>query len=413
VEDADWSPDGASLAVTRQVGNRGRVEFPIGKVLYETPGWVSDVRVSPDGHLVAFIDHPQQGDNTGNLKVVDTSGKVRLTGPFTIAGVAWSPRGDEVWTSAFEGVTATSLSGKNRLVWLAPGGSVQDIGRGGRVICAVNSSRREIVGLAAGDPRERNLTWLNWSFPIDISADGKTVLFNEQQIQPMGAYLRKLDGSPAVRIGDGVVFGLSPDGRWALSSRDLASGQFTLLPTGAGEPKELPKNGINCQSAAWFADGRRILLSGSEKGHGSRLFVQDLSGGSPRAITPEGISFIFPAVAPDGKSVVARGPDRRIAIYPIEPGEPRAVPGLEPEDVPLRWTADGGSIFVYRPTAPPLRVETVDVRTGRRTLWKQIQPPDPSGVEQVGPIQIAPDEKSYVYSYRRTLDDLYLATGLK
>ncbi len=71
------------------------------------------------------------------------------------------------------------------------------------------------------------------------------------------------------------------------------------------------------------------------------------------------------------------------------------------------------SIFVYRPSAPPLRVEKVDVKTGRRTRWKEIRPPDPSGVEQVGPIQIAPDETSYVYSYRRRLDELYLATGMR
>ena len=110
---------------------------------------------------------------------------------------------------------------------------------------------------------------------------------------------------------------------------------------------------------------------------------------------------------------MAIGPDRRVAIYPTEPGEPRPVPGLEADDVPLRWTADGSSIFVYKPSALPLRVETVDVTTGGRTLWKEIRPPDPSGVEQVGPIAIAPDGASYVYSYRRALDELFLATGMK
>jgi dipeptidyl aminopeptidase/acylaminoacyl peptidase len=382
-------------------------------VLYDNTGWVSDVRVSPDGRLVAFIDHPQQGDNNGNVKVVDTSGKLRLNGPFAIRGLAWSPRGDEIWSSARTGITATPLSGRSRLVWLAPGGGIADIARDGRALCLLNASRREIVGFAKGDRAERNLTWLNWSFPIDITADGKTLLFQEQNIEPVAAYLRKLDGSPAVRIGEGAAYGFSPDGRWALSGTDMQAGEFTLLPIGAGEAKVLPKSGLNCQSAAWFPDGRRILVSCNEPGHGSRLFVQEISGGGPRAVTPEGVSFIFPSISPDGKWVVATGPDRRIATYPTEPGEPRIVPGVEPDDVPLRWTADGASIFVYRPTAPPLRVETVDVKTGRRTLWKEIQPPDPSGVEQVGPIQIAPDESSYVYSYRRKLDELYLATGLK
>jgi Tol biopolymer transport system component/predicted Ser/Thr protein kinase len=414
VEDADWSPDGTSLAVTRVVGNRGRVEYPVGKVLYDTAGWASSVRVSPDGRLVAFIDHPQKGDNNGALKVVDASGKVRLTGPFTIRGIAWSPRGDEVWSSANSGITGTSLDGRNRIVWLAPGGSIVDIARDGRVLCALNSSRREIVGLAPGEKSERNLTWLNWSFPIDISSDGRTVIFDEQNIRPMAIYLRRLDGSPAVRIGEGAAIGFSPDGRWALSIKELENGQFTLLPTGAGEPKELAKTGIACNSATYLPDGRRILISGNEPGHGSRLFVQDIAGGKPRAISPEGVSFTFAgAVSPDGKSVVATGPDRRLAIYPIEPAEPRQLPGQDPDDVPLRWTPDGNALFVYHPSAPPLRVETIDVKTGRRALWKELRPPDPSGVEQVGPIVIAPDEKSYVYSYRRTLDELYLATGMR
>ena len=180
-------------------------------MLYDAPGWVSNVRVSPDGRLVAFIDHPQRGDNNGNVKVVDTSGKVRLTGPFAIRGLAWSPRGDEVWSSG-RGISATSLSGKSRLVWNAPGGFIQDIARDGRVLCSVNSSRREIVGFSAGDKGERNLTWLNWSFPKGIAADGKTVLFEEQNIQPQGVYLRKLDGSAAVRIGEGDSASRRTDG---------------------------------------------------------------------------------------------------------------------------------------------------------------------------------------------------------
>jgi Tol biopolymer transport system component len=186
-----------------------------------------------------------------------------------------------------------------------------------------------------------------------------------------------------------------------------------LLPTGPGESKTLPNGGLYCQSAAWLPDGKRFVASCNEKGHGYRLYVRDVSGSPFHAVTPEGVSFIFGAVSPDGRTVVARGPDRRIAIYPIEPGEPRLFPGMEADDEPLRWTADGKGVFVYRPSAPPLRVEIVDAATGRRSLWKQLRPPDPSGVDQVGPIVIAPDESSYAYSYRRSLDELFLATGLK
>jgi Tol biopolymer transport system component len=419
VQSADWSPDGTSLVVARQVENRVRIDYPIGKPIYQAPGWVADIRFSPDGHLIAFIDHPVRGDNVGHVKVIDTNGKVLFTGPFAQAGVAWSRRGDEVWSSGRSTISATSLSGKTRNVWNVPNGFLKDVARDGRVLISTNASRREIVGFSDGDRTERNLTWLDWSFPKGITTDGKAVLFEEQNVEPPGIYLRKLDGSPAVRIGDGDAWGFSPDGRSVLSRSIGATGhtewtgQFTLLPTGTGEPKPLSQTGLLCQAATWFPDGRRILIQAHDPGHGSRLFVQDVPDGKARPITPEGVSIFFHVVSPDGQWVVATGADQRIALYPVERGEPRPVPGLEREDIPLRWTSDGAGLFIYRPSAPPLRVEKVDVKTGRRTLWKEIRPPDPSGVQQVGPIEIAPDEKSYVYSYRRVLDELYLATGLR
>ena len=419
VQEADWAPDGKSLAVVRRVGDSRRLEFPIGKVLYQTAGWISHPQVSPDGNLVAFNDHPLRGDNVGRVMVVDTSGKNRLTGPPAGTGLAWSPRGDEIWftepqASALQAVT---LSGKVRHVAGFPGGvTLQDIARDGRVLLNRINWRREIVGLAPGESRERNLTWLDWSFPTDLSRDGKSLLFVEQAEGARGgysSYLRKTDGSPAVLLGQAFAWGLSPDGKWALTTGGVGSQQVTLLPTGPGQPRPLPKADVTYQWGNWFPDGRRILIMGSEPGRGLRLYVQDAAGGKPRAITPEGVSFFTQGITPDGKSVAARSPEQRILLYPIEPAEPQSILGISPDDVPIQWTADGRSLYVLAPGGLPARISSVDVSSGRRTPWKELTPPDPAGVLTIGPVFLTPDGKSYVYSYRRTLEDLYLAEGLR
>ncbi len=411
-QDADWSPDGKDLAVCRVVGNRSRVEYPVGKVLYQAAGWTRSVRVSPDGRLLAFIDCLQRGNNDGHLKIMDTSGKLRMTGPFVSGSgaLAWSPKGDAVW---FGGIEAMSLDGKVRPVWTSPLATVEDLSRDGRVLLVESTGRRELVGFGR-DGAPHNLTALNWSFPSDISASGDTVLFYEQIRQPPGVYVRKLDGSPAVRLADGEGYGLSPDGRWALTVKIPERRSITLVPTGAGEPKSVDIGNLTFLWGNWFPDGRRILINGSEPGRGPRLFVQDLSGGKPRPITPEGVSITMQTVSPDGRSIVARGPDGRLALFPVEPGgEPRPVPGLEPEDIPIRWTADGRSLYVTRLSALPGIIDVVDIATGLRTKWKQFQPLDPSGVEQAGPAMISPDGTTYVYSFRRVLGDLFLATGMR
>ncbi|MFY9552048.1 MAG: protein kinase [Thermoanaerobaculia bacterium] len=434
VQDADWSPDGKDLAVSRAVANRSRLEYPIGKILFESAGWVSDVRISPDGRLVAFIDHQQRGNSDGNIKIVDTAGKLTLAGPFvsSFGSLAWSPKGDEVW---FGGIQATTLGGRTRQIWSSPSGFLQDVGRDGRVLVVEFAGRREIVGFPAGGGAPRNLTALDWSFPVDVSADGETVLFNEQNRQPLGTYARRFDGSPAVRIGEGEGFGLSPDGRWAVTVKLPERRPVTLVPIGAGQPKTLDIGDLTCQWANWFPDGRRLLILANEPGRGPRLFVQEISGGGPttsgqpsavgdavrrtaatkpQAITPEGVTIRGgQSISPDGRSILARGPDGRFAIYPAQPGEPRPTPGFEADDAPIRWMADGRSVFVMAPTVPPGVIHVVDVATGRRTTWRQFQPPDPSGVEQVGPAAIAPDGRSFVVSYRRVLGDLYVATGLR
>ena len=418
VQEADWAPDGKSFAVVRDAGHRRRLEFPSGKVLYETAGWISHARLSPDGTRVAFVDHPQRGDNLGSVAIVDLKGSRQALGDIRgISGLAWSGAG-ELWTAA-DGIVAVPLTGTRRRLFGAPGIiELQDVSDEGRSLLNIKTARREVVGLAPGESRERNLSWLDWSFPVDLSADGRTLLFDEQNVSPdrgYSIYLRKTDGSAAIRLGEGRSLALSPDGKWALAV--VGSGpdaHLALLPTGVGDAQALPASSLVYQSATWFPDGRRILLGAHAPGRGSRLYMQEVPDGRPQAISPEGVVVgLAKAVSPDGTQVVAIGSDGTVALYPIGAGEPRAVPGVTREDQPFGWTADGRGIYVLRGTGLPARVEVVDVSTGRRRFWKEIAPPDPAGVLSVSPVLMTPDGKSYVYSYRRVLDDLFLVEGLK
>jgi serine/threonine protein kinase/dipeptidyl aminopeptidase/acylaminoacyl peptidase len=424
VQWADWSPDGTNFAVVREFGGLSRLEYPIGKVLYQTGGWLSHPRISPKGDVVAFIEHPVRRDDAGSIAFVDLAGnkKTLSTGWETAWGLGWSPKGDEIWFSSTRlgygrYLSAVSLSGKERLLAREPGTlTLQDVAKDGRVLITRDVPRVGMVGMTAGSNKERDLSWLDWSAPKDLSLDGKKLLFTESGEaggENYSSYLRGTDGSPAIRLGDGVSFALSPDGKWVLSGLPKPPVQFTLLPTGPGEVKELQHDQINRLDAHWFPDGKRILFSGDEPGKGVRLYVQDLQGGPVKAISPEGVNGSLVTLSPDGKQVALVGPDQKPALLTVDSGEMRSIPGLDVGDAPIAWTTDGRSIFVYRLGEVPATVYKLELATGHKQLWKQLVPPDVSGVTDISAILITPDGNNFVYEYGRTLSDLYLVNDLK
>jgi len=424
VQWADWSPDGSSLAVVRDLGGQNRLEYPIGRVLYQTAGWISHPRISRDGKSVAFIDHPVRRDDAGSIAMVDTAGKKQiLSEPWGSAeGLAWSPDGKEVWYTATRigngrSLNAATLSGSNRLLAREPGTlTLQDIARDGRVLLTRDVVRAGMIGRTEHDAKERDLSWLDWSAVTDISTDGQTLLFTEAGEgggENYGVYLRKSDGSPAIRLGDGLAYALSPDEKWVISGIPKPPFQLSILPTGAGEVKPLTHDAINHVRARCFPDAKRVLFLGSEPEHGVRLYVQDLDAGKPRAISPEGVSATQFVISPDGKSVAAVGPDQNGYIYSVDDGEPRPIPGFPAGDTPVAWAADGRSLYIYRSGELPAQVQRLDLASGQKQLWKQLMPADDAGVTDIGPILITPDTKTYVYEYGRTLSDLYLVDGLK
>ena len=426
VQAADWATDGASLAVVRMVDGRSRLEFPIGRTLVEMPsGYLSHPRVSPRGDLVAFIEHPMRGDDGGVIAIVDREGRKSVLAPGWISarGLAWSPDGGEVWFTAASGgasrtLHAVTLSGRRRLILRSPGAlTLHDISREGRVLLAREGAREGILGLPPGATAERDLSWHDWSRPVDLTADGTQMLFDETGEgggSGYAVYLRGTDGSEAVRLGDGHALALSPDGKWALSTPHTTPAELVLLPTGPGQPQRLSTGTFeNILRAAWVAGGERLIVGANEPGHATRLYVQSAEGGDVRPITTEGAGSAW-TVSPDGARVAALDPDRRLVLYSIDGGEPAPVLGTEDGDVPLRFTPDGRGLYVLtRGDGPRGEIRRIDLASGDRRLWKTLTPPDPVGVFGVPRVLLSADAGSYVYSYVRLLDELFLVDGLR
>jgi len=426
---ADWSPDGATMAVVRQSGSLQRLEYPVGKVLYETAGWISHPRVSPDGLRVAFLDHSILGDDRGKVAVADRAGSKTLGGTWGSAwGLAWPPGGKEIcFTAAKTGwhreLRAISLSGKERLV--AQGLAtltLYDIARNGRVLLANDNLRFGTLARTPDGKEERELSWLDAGLVTDISTDGRKILLNEYGEgagEGYSIYLRETDGSPAVRLGPGTNPRFSRDGKWVLTA-DIRTEppQLMLLPTGPGEPVPVTRDRLQHIDGQFFPDGKRIVFAAGEAGRGRRLYVQTISGGTPVSISLEGVRGSIEGlgigpISPDGRFVAAWSPDGKLHLYPTSPGDSMPVAGVADGEFPIQWSHDAKSLYVKGPGELPARVFRVNPVSGKRELWRQFAPSDPTGVVAVQGVVMTPDAAAYAYTYVRILSDLYVAEGLK
>jgi eukaryotic-like serine/threonine-protein kinase len=421
VSGADWAPDGKTLAIVRGMGGTQRLEFPVGRVLYETDGWISHPRISPKGDQVAFLDHATHDDDRGVVAVVDLTGKKKVlsSGWESEEGLAWSPNGSEVWFSATQAglqrrIYAVTLAGRQRLAFSALGGvTLQDIASDGRLLLTQDEQRAGIRGMAPDATRERDLSWLDWSLPVDISQDGNTLLFDEQGEEGGPTYTvakRDMRGSPPVPLGEGMAGDFSPDGKWAITT--VAYTQLELLPTGAGTIRRIEKYGIQQyrHTFHWMPDGKQILFAGNEAGRPVRCYLQNIDGGKPHPVTPEGVSMC--QASADGKLIVGMDATA-MKLYPLDGGAPRPVPGLQAGEF-FEWTSDPRFAYVYQMKSAPVKIYRLNIQNGQRQLFKEIDPSDETGLYNMsGHFLVSPDGRAYVYGYARLLSELYLVNGLK
>ncbi len=419
---ADWSPDG-KLAVVHHVPGRIRLEYPIGTVLYETTGTISHIRFSPHGDRIAYMDHPEASDDRGSVCVTDLAGHhtTLSSGWDSEDGLAWSPKGDEIWFTAIESghnrqLWAVNLSGRRRQVLGVPAGiTLHDVASDGRVLFTVDSERLAMEW--SGESKQvQDLSWYDWTEAKDISKDGQWVLFEESG-EPAGLHyavgIRKIDGSPPIRLGDGTAGGLSPDSKWAASVFTGSPEHLTLFPVGAGQPREVPLPRLERLlngAVRFLPDGQHIALDGNEPGKSVRTYITDLSGAQLRTITPEGISALMPS--PDGKYLAgARGKDG-VVLFPVNGGQSRTVAGVDTSYVAAEWSSDSKALYIYRPGDVPVNIYRLDIATGKKELLRELVPADRAGVVSLGPVICTQSGSEYAYSYYQTLSVLYVVSGL-
>jgi Tol biopolymer transport system component len=417
---ADWSPDGENLALVRIIEGHVRIEYPQGKLLYDVPGWASDLRISPDGNTLAFVEHPDRWDSFGRIAVVDRTGKKTILSAdySSVVGLAWDPSGKEIWYTASKihissNLYAVSLSGKQRLVWAGAGSmTLKDISRDGHVLFVRENRRRGIAGLFPGQTKETDLSWQDWSLPTDLSADGKWLYFAEQGDSSgakYSAYMRATDGSPATRLGDGSPWAASPDGKW-VASITPGNRELMLLPTRTGDAVNLTQPGFGYDNPEWLPDGKRLLVRGFQTGKAPREYILNVDDGQMKPVAPEGeIGFLLP----EGKTVVVAHPDK-LTFYPVDGGQAREQPSSIPANI-LFQEAHLRGRYAYGSLRQevPLKVYRWDLQTGQKELWKELAPEERAGVYSIGILSVTGDGKWYSYSYVRDLSDLYMVEGLK
>jgi eukaryotic-like serine/threonine-protein kinase len=423
VQDAEWSAKGDAMAIVRFVPetHHWRLEYPIGHVLLDGINWISQPRISPDGKWIAFADHENPGgDDEGSVAVLDMQGheKKLASGFVSIEGIEWSPSGDEVWftgtrTGSQNNLHGVTLDGKERTIINVLGGIWLEDMRNGQALVISHRLRIGIRGMPPGGKQEVELGWFGWSNVRAMSRDGKKIVFEEEGEgggPNYTVFLRDTDGSPPVKIGEGTGLAISPDNKWVVT-RPAKGGALSLVPTGAGDTRQLTHDDVAYGSVAYLPDGKHLLARGIEGGHGARNYLIDLSDGNSKPFTPEGV--VGTELSPDGRSVAVVGPDGKYAIWPMDGSGLRPIPSLDSKYYVTGWAPDGMYLYAASNQAvePTVKVYRVNVNTGKIDFWKSFGQGTAAG-SSAGALVFSADGSAYAYGYQQILSEAYVVKGL-
>jgi Tol biopolymer transport system component len=424
---AQWSPDGSELAIVRRVGNRQRLEYPIGHALFQSDHPIFSCAVSPDGASVAFVAHDAGKVNQWFANAVNRSGKVtqlgRVSGrELTSFPLLWRPDGKEIWYTSLESselgvIYALSLNGARRLLARYPGYvALLAISPSGKALLTeITNFRRVMLYRDGAEPSD--LSWLN-TYSFGVSDDGAAVSLFDFTSNRREFFVRFLRDSLPVRFENGKPYpgSVSPDGKWLAVSREKNGvAESVYVPTGPGEEYTLRADGVeNPVHQSWLHDSTRFVFEGTRDG-AHVAFIGDVAGGKPKQLAgaaqpPPGSMWLD--VAPDDEHFFTLDSDGKWRVRHVSGAGAKPIPNLTAGDEVLGWTADSKAVFVVGTgSLDTRRTDRVDIETGSRTLWRE--DPNPKGWHAQWFQLITPDGKTRVYTFGHGISSLWITEGLR
>jgi hypothetical protein len=245
-----------------------------------------------------------------------------------------------------------------------------------------------------------------------ISRDGGTLALSDWGRSAGSNYavlMRKMDGSPALKLGEGSAADFSPDARWVLVIVPSTPAKLMIYPTGPGEPRRIDGGELEAYSdARWMDDGKRLLVCGNAAGEAPRCYVRALDAPGLIPVGPEGVDRGF--VSQDGKLAVVRRVTRdEHLLCPLDGGTPRPISFIAPEERALRFSPDGTKVWVINGR----RVESVDLASGRRETILAFNIPEGAGMNNLRDAALPDDPRAYAYEVGEYASTLFQIEGVK
>jgi eukaryotic-like serine/threonine-protein kinase len=379
---ADWTGTG-ELAVARRGDGKMWIERPIGTVVWGTPGTIIDLRASPDGGKLAFIN--VQPDGKSELVVLDRANSASVlttSSSDPLWSLAWWPDGQGLRFTTEDAfatrLSSVSLGGAVRPLYQFPGRArLQDIAQDGAMLVTVYEFQSHLE-VSTGAQEGREISWFDTPGLAALSEDGRMVLFDDGAPGATSVLLRDLTARQPKNLGPGFAIALSPDHRTvAMVSPDHSA--VRLVPTGPGATEQVPVPGLLVQDevGAWSRDGKTLWFTGRRSGQvGVHLYSIEIA--TRKVLGPHPSIELLPdtplALSPDEQRIAVAAPDRGISVHSLPDGPIVRISSIPPEQrpVPAGWASDDELWVGVRGSTPPALVR-VNVRTGQSLGSRKIE----------------------------------------